>query len=73
MWVRRGCAVEIVEGCGNSRLGEEMMQDEIKNIWCMDYSEVLIGQLQERSKSKYLPGVGLLRYGRAVHDGRCDR
>jgi len=35
-------------GCGNSKLGEEMAQDEIKNIWCIDFSDVLITNLHEK-------------------------
>ena len=40
-------------GCGNSRLSEEMYEDGYENITNIDYSSKVIGQMEEKCKTKY--------------------
>ena len=40
-------------GCGNSRLSEEMYEDGYENITNIDYSSKVIGQMEEKCKTKF--------------------
>jgi 2-polyprenyl-3-methyl-5-hydroxy-6-metoxy-1,4-benzoquinol methylase len=35
-------------GCGNSKLAEEMLADGFSNIYCIDFSDVLIKEIGQR-------------------------
>jgi SAM-dependent methyltransferase len=62
---RKDCRVLIV-GCGNSRLGEDMIRDGwTGGIVCVDWSSVVIGQM----KAKYNDGM-LFKLVDATNTGR---
>lgn len=42
----------LVPGCGNSKMMEDMIEDGFKNITNIDYSPVVISQMEERCKGK---------------------